>query len=969
MRDCGFELLRDQYIAELGSRAYIWHHVQSGAELLSLENDDRNKAFGIMFRTRPTDASGLPHVLEHAVLGGSRKYPLKDPLGQVLAGSLVTYVNALTYPDKTGYLVSSTHVTDLYNIADVFLDAVFYPLLKRETFKRVGWHYELDSPEDPLTVNGIVLNEQRGNWASAMRLTEHHSQMPLFPNTPYGVPRGGDPLEIPNLTYERLVAYHKTCYHPSNARVYFYGNDDPRERLRFMDAWLKDFDRVEVDSAFPLQPSFERPRCVTIPYDAGQETGEAKGIVTLNWVLDEVGDPGGMIAWEILAHILIGTPASPLRMATVESGLGQGLAGLGLFNHVRQMYFSTGLTGVRPGDVDQVEALIVETLRRLADEGLDPGTVAAALNAIGFQLREASYGPFPRGLALFWHRASTTWIHDGDPLSLLAFEGPLQAIVACVERGDRYFERLIQLHLVDNPHRATVVLVPDATARPERVERKRLDEKRDAMSENELRALLAETEAFRRVQETPDPPEVLARIPRLEVGDLDRQSPQIPCYEDSVAGCPVLYHDLPTQGIFHLDLAFDLCVLPGELLPYAPLLGQALIGMGTEAEDHIVFGQRIGRRTGGILPSFLTSATMGTRQAIGRLVLRSKATVVQSTDLLEVLRDVLLFTKLDNQECFAQLVTEAIARIESRLLLDGADVVSRRLGAKYGKAGWLDEQLSGIEQLLFLRRLAKEIESDWPEVLSKLGETRRRLIHRGALVCNVTVDGANWKRLRPGLEQLVSSLSLGSVHPVYWHSDPLSVSEGLAASSQVHHVAKGANLYDLGYELCGSIAAVVGLLNMAWLSEQIRVRGGAYAGFCSFDRRTGLFAFCSYRDPNLLATIDIFDQSASFLREMNVDEAIRDRCIVGGIGRLDAYLLPGDKGYASMLQNLVGENQQARQQFRDELLGTTAQDIRAFADVLKCVQAQGSVVVMGSREALAEANAARGDWLQVIEVL
>lgn len=354
---------------------------------------------------------------------------------------------------------------------------------------------------------------------------------------------------------------------------------------------------------------------------------------------------------------------------------------------------------------------------------------------------------------------------------------------------------------------------------------------------------------------------------------------------------------------------------------------------------------------------------------MGRLVLRSKATVSQASDLLEVLRDILQATDLDYPDRFAQLMSEATARIESRLLLDGADVVSRRLGARYGRAGWLDEQLSGVEQLLFLRRLAKESKYNWPTVLSRLEDARRRLIHRHALVCNVMVDSTNWARFRPELEMLISLLPHRYVHSANWHSGFLPDSEGLVVPSQVNYIAKGANLYDLGYKLHGSIAAIVGLLNMAWLSEQIRVGGGAYAGSCAFDRRTGLFTLCSYRDPNLLATIDVFDQSANFLTEVDVDRATRDRCIVGGIGRLGTHLLPGAKGYASMEQHLCGERHQDRQQFRDELLDTTTKDFRVFADVLQCVQKQGGTVVMGSREAIAEANAVRGDWLQVTEVL
>jgi len=966
---CGFEIIRDQTVPELNSRARIWRHVQTGAELLSIENDDSNKAFGIMFRTPPPDASGLPHVLEHSVLGGSRKYPVRSPLGEVLKGSLVTYINALTFPDKTGYIVASQNVVDLYNVADVFLDAAFYPLLTLQTFKREGWHYELESLDGSLVLNGIVLNEQRGNFSSPARLIEHHSQMPLFPDTPYGVSRAGEPSEIPNLTYERLVAYHHTYYHPSNARLFFYGDDDPEERLRYLDTWLRDFQRAEVDSAIPLQPRFDRPRRVIIPYDAGDSREvEAKGIVTVNWVLDEVGDPETMLALEILAHLLVGMPASPLRAALIDSGLGQDLAGIGLFTHVRQMYFSTGLQGIHSDNVGQVEALIEETLCRLSDEGIDPGIVVASLNAVGFGLREANYGPFPRGLALFWHRVSTTWIHDGDPLALLAFEAPLQAIADRLEEGERYFEHLIRMYLVDNTHRATVVLVPDPTVHFGGEERKRLDELRAAMSESDLRTLIAETKAFRLAQETPDTPEALAQIPGLALSDLNTQSPWIPCQAQQMADCTVLYHDLSTHGILYLDLAFDLSVLPQELLPYAPLLGQALIGMGTAREDYVALSQRIGDKTGGISSSLLVSGGLRSKQTVGRLVLRGKATVSRTIDLFGILSDILLTARLDNQKRFAQLVLEAIAGIESGLLPNGAEVASRRLGAHYSTAGWLAEQVSGIEHLTFLRRLTEEIEHGWPMVLSKLEEVRRRLICRRALVCNVTLDGANWPSLTSRLDEVISSLPVGQVCAVEWKPDLLPAFEGLSVPSRVNYVAKGASLYDLGYTLHGSIAAITHYIEMAWLQERVRIQGGAYGAFCAFDRPSGLFTYLSYRDPNLLGTIRAYDQTAQFLRDLELNGTERVKSIIGAIGRLDAYQLPDARGYTSMLHYLRGESDGDRQQFRDELLGTTVADFRAFVDVLQSVQKTGGVVVMGSPEAIVDANAYDGHF-EITEVL
>jgi Zn-dependent M16 (insulinase) family peptidase len=967
----GFELLQEKEIPELDSKARFWRHFKTGAELLSLENDDENKVFGISFRTPPYDSTGLPHIMEHSVLSGSRKYPVKEPFIELAKGSLNTFLNALTFPDKTSYPVASQNLQDFYNLVDVYMDAVLYPLIEEHTLQTEGWHHELEKHDDPLTYKGVVFNEMKGAYSSPDSVLSRYSQRSLFPDNTYGFDSGGDPQEIPNLTYEQFKTYHQTYYHPSNARIFFYGDDDPEERLRLMDAYLGDFDPITVDSEVALQPRFEEPQRIKYAYDASEMEGDDnKGMVTVNWMLAENTDPETTLGLSILTYILIGTPASPLRKALIDSGLGEDLTHGGLESNLRQMAFDTGLKGIAVDDAEAVETLVLETLTDLVEQGIDPDMVEAGVNTIEFGLRENNTGPYPRGLLLML-RSLTTWLYGGDPLVPLAYEAPLAAIKARLEADETYFEDLIRRYLLENPHRVTVILEPDPDLRQrqEKAEAERLVAIRVSLSEQQLQALIENTRELKLRQETPDSPQALASIPSLELADLDKENKLIPLNLKAENGSEILYHDLFTNGIVYLDVGFNLRALPGELLPYVSLFSQALVKIGTEKEDFVKMSQRIGRKTGGIAPTTFTSAVRESGEPASWLLLRGKATVPQADDLLAILQDILLTVKLDNQERFRQLVLEAKARSESSLVPGGHRVVNTRLRAHFDQASWAAENLGGLSQLFFIRKLAREIERDWPAVLGKLEQVRQFLINRDNMLCNVTLDQDHWATFQPKLTGFVGSFPAASRYLAGWSPDPLPAFEGLTIPAQVNYVGKGANLYDLGYDLDGSVAVITNYLRTTWLWEKVRVQGGAYGGFCVFDHRSGVLTFLSYRDPNLLDTLEVFDGTAQFLRDLDLSEGELTKSIIGAIGTMDAYQLPDAKGYTSMTRYLTGDTDEVRQLRREQVLSTTVDDFKAFADVLERVNEAGLVAVLGSQDAIEDANESKGDWLQIQKVL
>ncbi len=954
----GFTLLREERIAELNTLARIYRHVKTGAELLSLINEDENKVFGVTFRTPPPDSSGVAHIMEHSVLCGSRKYPVKEPFVELIKGSLNTFLNAFTYPDKTCYPVASQNLQDFYNLIDVYLDAVFYPLLSPYTLDQEGWHYELEDPQGTVSYKGVVFNEMKGAYSQPDGVLSDQIQRSLFPDTLYAFDSGGDPAVIPTLTYETFKAFHELYYHPSNARIFFYGDDNPDKRLELMDAALSAFQAVSVPSQIPLQPVFDAPRHVEAAYEVEEGQQNAQEFVTVNWLLPENKDPELALGLTVLEQALIGTPGSELRRALIDSGLGTDLAGSGLSTDLRQMFFSTGLRGVQAGKAQDVEALITQTLQKLAMEGLDRANLLAALNTVEFHLRENNTGGFPRGLALMI-RALETWLYDGDPLAPLAFEAPLQSIRARLESGEPYFEHLIEAYLVNNTHRTTVLLKPDAALAERRAaaEAEALAKAQAALSEGQRLAIIENARTLHRRQETPDTTEALATIPMLGRDDLDPQIRALPSqWMEQEGGAGILFHDLFTNGILYLDLAFDMHTLSADLLPYMPLFGRALIETGAGEQNFVQLLQRIGQNTGGIRPNTLVSAARLKAKSVAYFILRAKAMTPQTGDLLTILRDVLTSAHLDDRERIKQMALEEKASMEAHLSSAGHVFVNTRLRAHFDESAWASEQMGGVSYYAFLRDLTARIDSDWQSIQAAFERIRSTLFTRANAIANVTLDAANFAALQPQISQFLAELPQGTPARAEWQITPLPASEGLAVPSQVNYVGKGANLFHLGYELNGSAFVIINYLYGAWLWDKIRVQGGAYGAFCSFDSQSGVLTFLSYRDPNITATLNAFDETAAYLQSIDLSDGEMVKSIIGTIGDLDAYQLPDAKGYTALRFTLLGTTDAERQRLRDEVLSVHLEDFHAFGAALERMQSQSAIAALGSAEALESAQ-------------
>ncbi len=967
----GFELLEKQVITELQTEASLYRHTGTGAELLSLSNDDANKVFGIVFRTPPRDSTGVAHILEHSVLCGSRKYPIKEPFVELLKGSLQTFLNAFTYPDKTCYPVASQNLTDFYNLIDVYLDAVFHPRITPLIFQQEGWHYEPGDSPGTLTYKGVVYNEMKGAYSSPDSLLHEYSQRSVFPDSIYGLDSGGDPKKIPNLTYEAFHRFHQNYYHPSNARIFFHGDDDPAERLRIVDQYLQEYEQNAPDSAVAPQSPLSEPGLITKSFPAGSgDHAAGKGMLTVNWLLPRTSDLAANIAFTVLEYILLGMPASPLRKTLIESGLGDGIAGIGLENELLQMYFSTGLKGIQVDNAQKVETLILETLTALASDGFDPRTVEAALNTVEFRLRENHSGSFPQGLVLML-RALTTWLYGGNPLEMLAFEKPLTELKDTLRSNPSFFCDLTRKHLVDNPHRATVLLQPDAelAEADNAAEQKKLAEAHDAMTPEQLQEAARTARELQQMQQTPDPPKALAAIPRLKLSEIERKNKRLPLTCTQSDNPRIMFHDLFTSGIFYCDIGLDLHLLPRHLLPYIQLFGRALLETGTKHEDYVSLSQRISCKTGGIQPRLFTSAVKDSARAAAWLFLRGKAMMPKTQDLMAVFSDILLSARFDNRERFKQIVLEEKASQEQKLIPSGHLMVGRRLRAHFHEADWAEDCMNGIGYYLFLKDLAEKIDSQWSTVLGALEEIRQLLVNRSAMIINCTADERALSAHLGLLQDFAATLPGHTAEPASWDMALPDGNEGLLVPSLVNYVGKAADLYAGGYEYHGSIHVISGMLRTSWLWEQVRVQGGAYGAFSSFDRMTGTLALVSYRDPNLLQTLGVFDKTAEYLKGLQLEQSELEKSIIGAIGDIDAHMLPDTKGYVSLQRLLCGNTDEVRQLMRDQILGTTTRHVKDFADILQHFNRNGIVKVLGSEQAISAANKDKSDFLKPLTLI
>lgn len=830
----GFRLDRTEYIADVGSVARVWTHERTGAELISVLNDDENKCMSVVFRTPPEDSRGTPHVLEHSVLCGSRKYPVKEPFVELIRTSLNTFLNAMTSSAWTAYPVASCNETDFYNLVDVYFDAVFHPNLTPDTLAQEGWSLQLEEggTAEDVKISGVVRNEMVGAYTGGERILGISSQRVLYPETTYGVESGGHPRDIPDLTWDQFKGFHDKFYHPSNARIFFYGDDAEEKRLAKADEFLSEFDRKQVDSQITLQTKWDAPKDFEFTYDAGSGDVDNKYMATVNWgIMDppvDKFDDEELMALGIANHVLLAMSSSPLRKALTDSKLGEDVVGGGLDTDTRQMNFSIGLKGMTKDAVPKMEALVQSELRKAAKDGFPKDVVDASLNSIEFRLRENNTGGFPKGLSMLF-RLSTNWILDADPFEALKFEDAISKLRARLDKGEPVFQKVLQKYIVDNSHRATVTLKPDPEfAKTEiEVEKKRIADAVQGMSKADLQKIVDNTKRLKALQAAPDDPKELAKIPRLGRADLEKKTKIVPYDRYDEKNVMVLHHPLPTNGVVYVDMCFDMGHVPTELLPLMSVFVGAMTELGTKKRDFVSLQQEIARSTGGINSSTYVSqvfAADGDGPAVSKLTLRGKGMVNQVPKLLDLMREVVMDVDVNNKTRIQQLLLEERASMESGIASSGHQVAMGRLSAMFRKTGAIDESMGGLDFLTAVRELIVRVEKDWPSVVRDMKTILASCVSRDGMVVNITTTSDDFKSVRPSLSSFLNNIPAEPVTSGSGWVDSIGLvkrcNEGLVVPSGVNYVGKAVNLCDMGFELSGGHSLAAKALGTSYLWDR-----------------------------------------------------------------------------------------------------------------------------------------------------
>lgn len=800
------------------------------------------------------------------------------------------------------------------------------------------------------------------------------TQQAIFPSNAYGVDSGGDPLDIPNLTFDQFKAFHSSYYHPSNSRVYFYGNDDPSVRLELLDSYLKDFDKIPVTSKIAFQPKDLKHRKIEVGFPIGPGS-EPKHMVTVNWLLnDQPLDSKEMLALGMLDSLLLGTSSSKLRKVLTESQLGESVTGGGLSDELLQSTFGVGLKGVKPEDVEKVEALVRSTLATLAVEGFEDDDVKSALNTLEFRLREFNTGGFPRGLALMLGMMSN-WIYDKPPVDGVRFEGPLAALKADLDAGKPVFKDLLTKYFITNDHSVTVEMKPDLTMEEKMVaeEAGRLATIKESLSTAQIEDIIEKTRILKESQMAEDSAEAKASLPRLSLSDIDRKHTEIAYEEVHVAGARVVTHDLVTSGILYADVAFDFSRMNEEDLELLPLFSRMISEAGTSSLDETQLSRKIGAETGGVSTSLFTDipASAGVVSACDDALLyfmiRGKAVSDKTPVMMDLFNDMLCNTKLDNQKRAVEMLKESKVRKESSVISAGHTFGAARLASKYSFLGYLGELTGGLTSVRAAGSILDQAEKDWPTMLARLNRIRDSIVRKGSVVVNLTGDKAVLDSAMPALEKFLSSLpeapvTLGPKLQDTFSKAKLSpmANEGFIVPSQVNYVVKGGQLIEPKEPVSGAFSVVARHLSTGYLWDNVRVVGGAYGGFARFSEGSGRMVFLSYRDPNCAKTLDIYDATAAALETeaSHITAADTLQAVIGAVSDLDGPMNSQQKGYTSFVEYLTGETAADRQMWRDQVLNTNAGDFNEFANKLKAFKEEGktSVVVFGSQAALDAAN-------------
>ena len=952
-----YEVVEKRNLEDLNSVGYLLKHKKTGARVALISNEDDNKVFYIGFRTPPKDATGVPHILEHSVLCGSKEFPIKDPFVELVKGSLNTFLNAMTYPDKTVYPVASCNDKDFQNLMHVYLDAVFYPNIYKtdKIFKQEGWHYDLQSPEDELTINGVVYNEMKGAYSSPDDLFSRATMQALFPDTTYGADSGGEPEAIPQLTYEKFLEFHQTYYHPSNSYIYLYGNMDMVEKLEFLDEkYLSHFEYLEVDSEIEWQEAFSETRRIVEEIPISEEEKEEEcAYLSLNASIGDSLDKELYVAFQILDYALCSVPGAPLKQALIEKNIGKDVYSI-YDGGMRQPYFSII---AKDASMDQEElflSTVYEVLNKLVKEGFDRKALLAGINYYEFKYREADFGAYPKGL-MYGLQAFDSWLYEETkPFLHLEANATFAFLRKQVEEG--YFEALIQKYLIDNTHKAVIIMKPKKgmTEEKDAKLKAQLAQKKASMSAEEIAQVVAETKALEEYQEAEDSKEDLAKIPLLNREDIGRQARKIVNEERKLGDIPVLFHEVFTNGIGYLRMVFAVKDIPAELMPYLGIFKGCLGLLNTKNYSYGDLYNETNIVTGGMSAvnncySYLNDLN----QYQLTLEIKTKVLYDNMAKAIELMQEILMTSDFTDTKRLHEIIAEGRSRTQSQMLSAGHSVAVGRALSYGSVSGEVSEVISGIPFFRLVTQLDEQFEENKEQLVAKLQKLAALIFRKENLMVDFTGTAEGYEKLEKPVKAFAEALYTVEVERGSFVPQVSRKNEGFTTSGQVQYVCRGGNFRKKGLPYTGALRILKVMLGYEYLWVNVRVKGGAYGCMCGFGK-SGESYFISYRDPNLGKTIDVYEKAAENIAQFDADERTMTQYIIGAVSDLDVPMNPAAVGLFSLSAYMTGLTQEVLQKERDELLSATVTDIQALSKYIEAFMSDEFLCVVGNAEKLKE---------------
>lgn len=952
----GFKLLRTEAVQEINSQAYMFEHEQSGARLLYLANEDENKVFSISFRTPADDNTGVAHILEHSVLCGSRKYPLKEPFVELVKGSLNTFLNAMTFPDKTMYPIASMNDKDFHNLMDVYLDAVFYPRIydNKYLLKQEGWHYSL-TDTDELIYKGVVYNEMKGVYSSPEAILDQASQAALFPDTTYAFESGGDPDYIPELTQEKFESFHSTYYHPANSYIYLYGKLDIMERLAFLDKeYLAEFKRIQVNSEIALQPYITKTtiKKVEYPLSEGEDT-KNRSFLSLAFVVGEPTDIEKYITLSILDSILVNMPGAPIKQAILDAQIAQDVEST-MNGSIRQNVFSIIASGTDEEQQDKFISTVYAALNGLVRDGIDKELLESALNMIEFKLREADFGNYPKGL-IYNIRAMDTWLYDADPLTALRYNQVIDSMREKIKGN--FFESFIEGYLLDNTHRALTVLVPKVGMEVSKSQElhDKLQAKKAACSEQELATIVQEMQTLQEMQVYIDPPEMLEKIPLLSIDDIEKQAQGSNYQVQKFSDYEIVYQPEFTNKIVYVEGHLDAAAIPEELIEYYYLYSDLLKQMSTKNYSYFELSKQISLHTGGI--SFATRTWASNTDAdefMPKLSFSLKCLQHKLPQTLALAGEVLQNTDFTDKKRLQETINEEKTGIESSLSARGHSIAANRVSAYASKSGAFEEK-GDLGYYYFISNLSNNFEAMADEIVAKLNQVAAYLINKNNLVLGFCCEEADRQAVQEQLIGFVDGLNTAKYQRAEYSLPLANTNEGIYTPGMIQYVAMGGNYKKLGFEYHGSLRVVETLLKYEYLWTNIRVQGGAYGAMVN-TTRNGMLVFVSYRDPNLMNTVQVYKGIGEYLTTVELSEREILKYIIGTVSKLDTPLYSSAKLSRSVAKHILKISDAEVQANRDQILNTSLTDINKAGELVGAVIDSNNICVVGSESKIKEAG-------------